>query len=170
MTSRHVTWIFIALLALAWGFLPPFTVTLLNYIGLYSMVAVGLVLLTGVGGMTSFGQAAFVGLGAYATAWVSGNPQVGEALAAIPPGLLPWLGLLLGLMNIVPYLGTTIGLAVALPLAFAGALAIGRRTEGLVRNLRPGFEGLAAARAAFGHHRGLHANSAWKPRRLGRRA
>ena len=97
MTSRHVTWIFIALLALAWGFLPPFTVTLLNYIGLYSMVAVGLVLLTGVGGMTSFGQAAFVGLGAYATAWVSGNPQVGEALAAIPPGLLPWLGLLLGL-------------------------------------------------------------------------
>ena len=81
MTSRHVTWIFIALLALAWGFLPPFTVTLLNYIGLYSMVAVGLVLLTGVGGMTSFGQAAFVGLGAYATAWVSGNPQVGEALA-----------------------------------------------------------------------------------------
>ena len=48
MTSRHVTWIFIALLALAWGFLPPFTVTLLNYIGLYSMVAVGLVLLTGV--------------------------------------------------------------------------------------------------------------------------
>ena len=97
MTSRHVTWIFIALLALAWGFLPPFTVTLLNYIGLYSMVDVGLVLLTGVGGMTSFGQAAFVGLGAYATAWVSGNPQVGEALAAIPPGLLPWLGLLLGL-------------------------------------------------------------------------
>ena len=88
---------FVALLAAVWGFLPPFTVTLLNYIGLYSMVAVGLVLLTGVGGMTSFGQAAFVGLGAYATAWVSGNPQVGEALAAIPPGLLPWLGLLLGL-------------------------------------------------------------------------
>ena len=32
------------------------------------MVALGLVLLTGVGGMTSFGQAAFVGVGAYATA------------------------------------------------------------------------------------------------------
>ena len=40
-----------------------FTVTLLNYIGLYAIVAVGLVLLTGVGGLTSFGQAAFVGLG-----------------------------------------------------------------------------------------------------------
>ena len=97
MTSRHLTWIFIALLAAVWGFLPPFTITLLNYIGLYSMVAVGLVLLTGVGGMTSFGQAAFVGLGAYATAWITTDPQVKAALAAIPPGLLPWLGLLLGL-------------------------------------------------------------------------
>jgi ABC-type branched-subunit amino acid transport system permease subunit len=34
----------------------------------FAMVAVGLVLLTGVGGLTSFGQAAFVGLGAYTTA------------------------------------------------------------------------------------------------------
>jgi ABC-type branched-subunit amino acid transport system permease subunit len=33
--------------------LPEFYVTLLNYIGLYAMVAVGLVLLTGVGGLTS---------------------------------------------------------------------------------------------------------------------
>jgi branched-chain amino acid transport system ATP-binding protein len=47
---------------------PPFWVTLGNYIGLYSIVALGLVLLTGVAGQTSFGQAAFVGLGAYATA------------------------------------------------------------------------------------------------------
>lgn len=34
---------------------PEYWVTLLNYIGLYSIVAIGLVLLTGVGGMTSFG-------------------------------------------------------------------------------------------------------------------
>ncbi|WP_051237671.1 ABC transporter permease subunit [Ottowia thiooxydans] len=97
MNSRHLTLIAIALLALIWSFLAPFTVTLLNYIGLYSMVAVGLVLLTGVGGMTSFGQAAFVGLGAYATAWICTSPMAREALAALPPGLLPWLGLLLGL-------------------------------------------------------------------------
>ena len=45
-----------------------FWITLWGYIGLYSLVAIGLVLLTGVGGMTSFGQAAFVGFGAYATA------------------------------------------------------------------------------------------------------
>ena len=46
---------------------PQFWVTLGNYIGLYSIVALGLVLLTGVAGQTSFGQAAFVGLGAYTT-------------------------------------------------------------------------------------------------------
>jgi branched-chain amino acid transport system permease protein len=49
-------------------FAPPFWVTLGNYIGLYSIVALGLVLLTGVAGQTSFGQAAFVGIGAYTTA------------------------------------------------------------------------------------------------------
>ena len=39
---------------------PEYAVTLLNYIGLYTLVALGLVLLTGVAGQTSFGQAAFV--------------------------------------------------------------------------------------------------------------
>ena len=45
--------------------------TLLNYIGISALAALGLVLLTGVGGLTSFGQAAFVGIGAYATAWLA---------------------------------------------------------------------------------------------------
>ncbi|MFI5015143.1 MAG: ATP-binding cassette domain-containing protein [Hyphomicrobiales bacterium] len=48
--------------------LPPFWITLLDYIGLSAIVAIGLVVLTGVGGMTSFGQAMFVGFGAYTTA------------------------------------------------------------------------------------------------------
>ncbi len=63
-----------------------FTITLMNYIGIYSLVALGLVLLTGVGGLTSFGQASFVGIGAYATAWLT-----------TATGLSPWLGLLLAL-------------------------------------------------------------------------
>src|SRR5499427_5079787 len=50
---------------------PQFWVTLGNYIGLYSIVALGLVLLTGVAGQTSFGQAAFVGIGAYTTAYLT---------------------------------------------------------------------------------------------------
>jgi branched-chain amino acid transport system permease protein len=65
---------------------PPFWVTLLNYIGLYSIVALGLVLLTGVAGQTSFGQAAFVGLGAYTTAYLSLEH----------PALSPWINLLVG--------------------------------------------------------------------------
>jgi len=65
---------------------PDFWISLLNYIGLASLVALGLVLLTGVGGLTSFGQAAFVGIGAYSTAYLS----TAHALS-------PWLGLLLGL-------------------------------------------------------------------------
>ena len=48
--------------------LPEYYVTLLIYIGLAALVCVGLVMLTGVTGATSFGQATFVGLGAYATA------------------------------------------------------------------------------------------------------
>ncbi|MCC6378116.1 MAG: branched-chain amino acid ABC transporter ATP-binding protein/permease [Burkholderiales bacterium] len=67
-------------------FAPPFWVTLGNYIGLYSIAALGLVLLTGVAGQTSFGQAAFVGLGAYASAWLTTSY-----------GSSPWVALAAGL-------------------------------------------------------------------------
>jgi branched-chain amino acid transport system permease protein len=98
MTPRRLTVLCVAALALVWGWLPEYSITLLNYIGLYALVAAGLVLLTGVGGMTSFGQAAFVGLGAYATAWVCTSAVVAQALGGwLAPSLLPWLGLLLGL-------------------------------------------------------------------------
>jgi len=66
--------------------LPDFWITQLNYIALYSLVGIGLVLLTGVAGLTSFGQAAFVGIGAYSTAWLTLNT-----------GLSPWLTLFIGL-------------------------------------------------------------------------
>ena len=63
-----------ALVTLMLPFIPGFRdfwITLAIYIGLFSLVALGLVLLTGVGGMTSFGQATFVGFGAYATGVLS---------------------------------------------------------------------------------------------------
>ncbi|MCY4745353.1 branched-chain amino acid ABC transporter ATP-binding protein/permease [Pelomonas sp. UHG3] len=65
---------------------PDFWITQLNYIGLFSLVVLGLVLLTGVGGLTSFGQAAFAGVGAYATGYLT-----------TVLGLSPWLGLAAGL-------------------------------------------------------------------------
>ncbi|CAM4348267.1 ABC transporter permease subunit [Kerstersia similis] len=67
--------------------LPAFWITQLNYIGLYALPAMGLVLLTGIGGFTSFGQAAFVGIGAYTTAYLS--TQL---------GLSPWFNLIVGLL------------------------------------------------------------------------
>ncbi len=66
--------------------LPDFWITQLNYIGIYSMTVLGLVLLTGVGGLTSFGQAAFVGIGAYTTAWLTLNT-----------GMSPWITLFIGM-------------------------------------------------------------------------
>ncbi len=68
MKPRYLVAVAVAVIVAAPFIAPAFYVTLLNYIGLYSLVALGLVLLTGVAGQTSFGQAAFVGLGAYTTA------------------------------------------------------------------------------------------------------
>ncbi len=84
--ARLVLGVFVAFMLAAPLLLPEFHVTLLNYIGLYSIVALGLVLLTGVGGLTSFGQAAFVGMGAYTTAYLS-----------TAFGVSPWLTLIAGL-------------------------------------------------------------------------
>ncbi|WP_280188118.1 branched-chain amino acid ABC transporter ATP-binding protein/permease [Delftia sp. PS-11] len=96
--TRVLTAAAIALLALSWPLLPDFTVVILSYIGLFAMVAAGLVMLTGVGGMTSFGQAAFVGIGAYATAWVCTSPAAVAALGGLVGAAgLPWVGLALGL-------------------------------------------------------------------------
>src|SRR5207244_12737155 len=73
-------------LAVAPFIVPQFWITLGNYIGLYSIVTLGLVLLTGVAGQTSFGQAAFVGLGAYTTAYLTTRF-----------GASPWLALAIGI-------------------------------------------------------------------------
>src|SRR5690606_34401347 len=66
---------------------PEFWITHLNYVGLASLVVLGLILLTGVGGLTSFGQAAFVGIGAYTTAYLT------TAMA-----WSPWAALVIGLV------------------------------------------------------------------------
>ena len=67
--------------------MPPFWIVLLDNIGLAALVAMGLVILTGVGGLTSFGQAAFCGFGGYVT-----------AILTTSYGLSPWLSLPLSLI------------------------------------------------------------------------
>jgi len=89
MTSRRLFLIaFVALLAaLPQLPVPEFWITQANYIGLYTLVVIGLVLLTGVAGLTSFGQAAFVGLGAYTAAYLT-----------LTHGVSPWLTVWIGLV------------------------------------------------------------------------
>jgi branched-chain amino acid transport system permease protein len=118
----------VAILA-APAFVSAFTVTLLNYIGVYALVAIGLVLLTGIGGLVSFGQAAFVGLGAYSTAWLT-----------TAGGQSPWLGL---------------GLATAVTCAAAASLGyVTLRLKGHFLSLSTIAWGLAIA-FCFGNIDGL---------------
>ncbi|GAC1342732.1 MAG: branched-chain amino acid ABC transporter ATP-binding protein/permease [Acetobacteraceae bacterium] len=76
-----------AVAVLAWFCLPllpvpNFWITLADYAGIAGVVAIGLVVLTGFGGMTSFAQATFMGFGAYAS-----------ALLTTAAGVSPWLSL-----------------------------------------------------------------------------
>jgi branched-chain amino acid transport system permease protein len=89
MRLRHITFtaFLIVLAALPALPVPEFWITQANYIGLYTLVALGLVLLTGVAGLTSFGQAAFVGIGAYTAAYLT-----------LTHGVSPWLTVWIGLV------------------------------------------------------------------------
>jgi ABC-type branched-subunit amino acid transport system ATPase component/ABC-type branched-subunit amino acid transport system permease subunit len=75
--------------------LPAFYVTLFGYVGLATLVALGLVLLTGISGQTSFGQATFVGLAAYTTTLLTrfegAPPFVGLIAGLIVTGSIAWL-------------------------------------------------------------------------------
>jgi ABC-type branched-subunit amino acid transport system ATPase component/ABC-type branched-subunit amino acid transport system permease subunit len=86
LRSHGTLGVFVLFLLAAPFLLSEFYVTLMNYIGLATLVTLGLVLLTGVAGLMSFGQQAFVGMGAYATG----------VLTTLYSGS-PWLGLLAGL-------------------------------------------------------------------------
>jgi branched-chain amino acid transport system permease protein len=77
---------FVVFVATAPLFLGEFQVTLMNYIGLATMIALGLVLLTGVAGVMSFGQQVFAGIAAYTTAVITTKY-----------GGSPWLALVAGL-------------------------------------------------------------------------
>ena len=89
MSSRRAFFVsFTVLLALLPQLpVPEFWITQANYIGLYTLVVIGLVLLTGIAGLTSFGQAAFVGLGAYTAAYLT-----------LSHGVSPWLTVWVGLV------------------------------------------------------------------------
>ncbi|MCD6043854.1 MAG: ABC-type branched-chain amino acid transport system, ATPase component, partial [Burkholderiales bacterium] len=77
---------FALFVALAPFILGEYQVALMNYIGMATLVALGLVLLTGVAGVMSFGQQVFAGLAAYAS-----------AVLTTKYGASPWISLFAGL-------------------------------------------------------------------------
>lgn len=76
--------------------LRDYQLTLLCYIGLSALVALGLAVLTGQAGLSSFGQAAYVGLGAYVT-----------AILSLSYGFSPWatLPIVIALAIVGSYVG-----------------------------------------------------------------
>src|SRR3954464_3159837 len=103
MLNRWPLFVFAAIMAaipLIPG-VPPFWIVLLDNIGLAALVAMGLVLLTGVGGLTSFGQAAFCGFGGDTTAVLTtgfwGAPWLTLPLSLLVSGLA---AVLLGLVTV----------------------------------------------------------------------
>jgi branched-chain amino acid transport system permease protein len=123
----------VAVIAVAPAVLGKFGVSLLNDIGIGALVALGLVMLTGVGGATSFGQAAFVGIAAYATAWLTTaqgvSPWIGLAFALLLTGgaalIIGALTLRLG-GHFLPL--STIAWGLSIALLFGNVEALGRHT------------------------------------------
>lgn len=74
--------------------IPAYWITIASYIGLSAIVALGIVVLTGVAAVVSFGQAMFVGFGAYTTAILTvryGWPPIATLPVAIAlTALLAW--------------------------------------------------------------------------------
>lgn len=124
---------------------PVYWVTLLDNIGLAALVAIGLVLLTGVGGMTSFSQATFCGFAAYTTALLSTSYGVSPWLALpaavavtmffavvlgiitvplsghyLPLGTLAWGIAIYYLFSKLDFLGRNDGISPVPPLSLAG--------------------------------------------------
>jgi len=125
--------VLVAVLALAPAVLGNFGVSLMNDIGIGALVALGLVLLTGVGGATSFGQAAFVGIAAYATAWLTTtqhySPWIGLVFALVLTGVA---ALAIGLLTLrlgghfLPL--STIAWGLSIALLFGNIEALGSHT------------------------------------------
>ena len=130
---RAVVAALVVALALAPLALGKFGVSLLNEIGIAALVALGLVLLTGIGGATSFGQAAFVGIAAYASAWLTtaqgASPWLGLVLALVLTGLA---ALAIGLLTLrlgghfLPL--STIAWGLSIAMLFGNVDALGRHT------------------------------------------
>lgn len=88
----------LALLPFIFGFKRA-TVTMLDTVVIYAIAALGFNILLGYSGQISLGHAAFMGIGAYLSAYITMELQLPFLLAILLSGVVPMLiGLLLGLV------------------------------------------------------------------------
>lgn len=88
----------IAILPFVFGFKRA-TVTMLDTVVIYSIVALGFNILLGYSGQISLGHAVFMGIGAYLSAYITMELELPFLLALLVSGLVPMvIGLLLGLV------------------------------------------------------------------------
>lgn len=140
--------------ALGASVLPPYWLTLLTYTGMAALVCIGLVMMTGYAGITSFGQAAFAGLGAYTTAIVTTqlgwSPWLGLggglAVTMVAAALIGWVTVRLSGHYLV--IGT-FAWSISLFYVFANVDGLG------------GYNGLGGIPPLFGGHRGAFNMLVW---------
>ena len=74
----------------AWGFDEPFYITLATRMAILALAAVGLNLALGLGGLISFGHAAFFGIGGYTAAILSTHALNVQPLITWPVEMRVW--------------------------------------------------------------------------------
>jgi len=115
----------VALIIAAPFVLGDYQLALLTYVGLSAIAALGLVLLTGKAGLSSFGQAAFVGIGAYVSAILTlragWSPWTTLPVSFQGAGACAWAGALVVVRLSGHYLSlATIAFGVAMFYLFGG--------------------------------------------------
>lgn len=102
IVTYSVIILFISIVPFLLGFRRS-TMTMINTVVIYSIAALGFNILLGYAGQISLGHAAFIGLGAYVSAYVTNNlPEIGGLeyiIGILLAGLIPLvIGLVLGLI------------------------------------------------------------------------
>lgn len=118
------------------------TITLMTTVAVYGLAAIGYNILLGYSGQISLGHAAFVGLGAYVSAFATENLGLPFLAGLLLSGLVPvFLGLLLGIIALRlegHYLAiATLGFGVAIQQTFK---VLTKFTNGFAGKTAPGAE------------------------------
>jgi branched-chain amino acid transport system permease protein len=102
LRNKPVQFLIVALIAIAIPYvfkLQKSTMTMLNMAIIYSIIALGFNILLGYAGQISLGHAAFMGLGAYVSAYMTSQIHLPFLPSLIISGIIPMtIGLLLGMV------------------------------------------------------------------------